>query len=57
MPGNYFIDSGLRTLKQDKMYIITKINDALAFKVQNTEFKQKGGFFDVISLMDMIKIS
>jgi len=45
-PGNYYIDSGLRSMKEDKLIILVKITDALAFKVQDIEFKQKGGFFN-----------
>ncbi|MDQ1351716.1 MAG: lipopolysaccharide transport system ATP-binding protein [Acidobacteriota bacterium] len=56
LPGNYYIDSGLRTMKKDKTYILSKITDALAFKVQENEGKQKGGFFDALSLLDMTKI-
>jgi lipopolysaccharide transport system ATP-binding protein len=45
-PGNYFIDSGLRSLKDGDRVILAKITDAVAFKVQDVGLQQKGGIFD-----------
>jgi lipopolysaccharide transport system ATP-binding protein len=55
--GNYFIDSGLRSKKNEEIIILAKISDAVAFKVQSgdSKSKQKGGIFDPFQYVEINK--
>jgi lipopolysaccharide transport system ATP-binding protein len=56
IPGIYYIDSGLRTLRKNDAVIVVKIADSMAFKVQKIDVEQKGGIFDTFTTVKIRKI-
>jgi lipopolysaccharide transport system ATP-binding protein len=56
IPGNYFIDSGIRMLTNETQMVLAKITDATVFKVLDDDCPQKGGFFDSIQNVEINKL-
>jgi hypothetical protein len=56
IPGNYFIDSGIRMLTNETQMVLAKITDAAVFKVMDDDCPQKGGFFDSFQNVEINKL-
>ena len=57
LPGNYYLEAAIRSLKKTEEVQLAKIVDDIVFKVQDVPGMKKGGIFDSYQSMRLEKIT